>query len=336
MTQTYTNPMQIEGKRIFLTGGAGFIGTSLCARLVENNSLVILDNEHRNALRYTELAAHKNVRYVKGDVLDLDTVRNAMEGCNMVIHLAAIAGVDDVFNHPVLTMKVNMLGTYHVLEAARLQGGIERLIDFSTSEVFGSYAFRVQEADVTSLGAVGESRWTYAVSKLATEHLAHNYYKEFGLPAVSIRPFNIYGPRQVGQGAIHAFAVHALKGEDIVIHNDGSQIRAWCYIDDIVDGVLLALSKPEAVGQAFNIGNPRSVVTVYHLAREVVRLCNSKSVIRFETVDRADVELRIPSIIKAQKLLGYNPQVDLEMGLMRTLDWYRSQLGLPSTSTAHS
>src|SRR5262249_11555790 len=163
--------------------------------------------------------------------------------------------------------------------------------------------FRVQEGDVTSLGAVGETRWTYAVSKLATEHLAHNYYKEFGLPAVSIRPFNIYGPHQVGQGAIHSFVERALRGEDLVIHNGGSQIRAWCYVDDIVEGVVLTLVKEEAVGEAFNIGNPRSVVTVYNLAKEVIRLSNSTSKIRFETVDRADVELRIPSITKAQKLL---------------------------------
>jgi nucleoside-diphosphate-sugar epimerase len=322
--------MHLKGKKIFVTGGAGFIGTTLCGRLVEDNRLVVFDNEHRNAMRYTGLKDHPNVRFVRGDVLDYQSVFESMKGCNIVVHLAAIAGVDDVFNHPVLTMKVNMLGTYHVLEAAQ-QHGVERLVDFSTSEVFGSYAFRVQEGDVTSLGAVGETRWTYAVSKLATEHLAHNYYKELGLPTVSIRPFNIYGPQQVGQGAIHAFVVRALKGEDLVIHNDGSQIRAWCYIDDIIDGVLLALVKPEAVGQAFNIGNPRSVVTVYNLAREVVRLSGAKSKIRFETVDRADVELRIPSITKAQTLLGFNPRIDLEEGLMRTIAWYRTQLERQTT-----
>jgi nucleoside-diphosphate-sugar epimerase len=317
--------VKVTGKRIFVTGGAGFIGTTLCSQLVEDNEVVIFDNEHRNALRYTELQKHKNVSFVRGDVLDQDAVTKAMDGSQIVIHLAAIAGVDDVFNHPVLTMKVNMLGTYHVLEAA-LKHKAERLVDFSTSEVFGSYAFRVQEADVTSLGAVGESRWTYAVSKLATEHLAHNYYKEFGLPTVSIRPFNIYGPQQVGQGAIHAFAVKALKGEDLVVHNDGSQIRAWCYIDDIVDGVLLSLVRPEAVGQAFNIGNPRSVVTVYNLAQEVIRLSGSSSKIRFDTVDRADVELRIPNIIKARKLLGYEPKIDLEEGLLRTIEWYKTRV----------
>jgi nucleoside-diphosphate-sugar epimerase len=317
--------MSLIGKRLFITGGGGFIGTTLCARLVEDNEIVIYDNGRRDALRHTDLARHKNVTLVRGDVLDYESVLKHMQGCQMVVHLAAIAGVDDVFNHPVLTMKVNMIGTYHVLEAA-WQNRMEMVLDFSTSEVFGSYAFRVQEGDVTSLGAVGETRWTYAVSKLATEHLAHNYYKEYGLPTASIRPFNIYGPQQVGQGAIHAFAVRALRGEELVVHNDGSQIRAWCYVDDIVDGVVLALTRPQAVGQAFNIGNPRSVVTVYNLARDIIRASNSTSKIRFDTVDRADVELRIPSITKARELLGFEPKVDLEEGLQRTIEWYRRHL----------
>jgi nucleoside-diphosphate-sugar epimerase len=317
--------MNLSGKRIFITGGAGFIGTTICERLVANNEIVIFDNGYRDALRHTTLAQHKAVTFLRGDVLDYEAVHKGMKDCQVVIHLAAIAGVPDVFRHPVMTMKIPLLGTYHVLEAA-LQYGVERLVDFSTSEVFGSYAFRVQEADVTSLGAVGEARWTYAVSKLATEHLAHNYYKEFGLPAVSIRPFNIYGPRQVGAGAVHEFVMRALRHEDLVVHNDGSQIRAWCYVDDIVDGVLLSITKDEAVGHAFNIGNPRCIITVYNLAREIIRLTKSSSKIKFETMDRADVELRVPSIVKARQLLGYEPKIDLEEGLLRTIDWYRSIL----------
>jgi nucleoside-diphosphate-sugar epimerase len=314
--------MSISGKRIFLTGGAGFIGSTICQTLIDDNEIVVFDNGYRNAIRYTDLANHKNLRFIQGSVLDYEAVLKGMEGCQIVVHLAAIAGVPDVFKHPVMTMKVPLLGTYHALEAA-LHHGIERFVDFSTSEVFGSYAFRVHEADVTSLGAVGEARWTYAVSKLATEHLAHNYCKEFGLPTVSVRPFNIYGPRQVGAGAVHEFIDRALRGEDLVVHNDGSQIRAWCYIDDIVSGVLLSLEKDAAVGEAFNIGNPRCVITVYNLAREIIRLCESKSRIVFEEVDRADVEIRVPSIKKARALLQYEPKIDLEEGLLKTIDWYR-------------
>jgi len=315
----------IQGKKILLTGGAGFIGTTLARQLVNQNNIVILDNYHRNALRYTRLPDHPNLKVIRGDVTDPNAAHAAAEGCEIIVHLAAIAGVDTVLRMPVDTMKVAILGTYNMLEAARQQPGLERFVDFSTSEVFGAYAYNVREADLTSLGAVGEARWTYAVSKLATEHLAHNYHKQFGIPAVSVRPFNIYGPGQIGEGAIHRFIVQALRNEDITIHNDGSQIRAWCYVDDMAAGLLACLERDEAVGQAFNIGNPRSVVTIYNLAMQIVRLSGSRSKITFVPWNQTDVELRIPNIEKARRLLNYEPQVDLEDGLQRTIQWYRTK-----------
>jgi nucleoside-diphosphate-sugar epimerase len=314
----------VQGKKILLTGGAGFIGTTLAGRLADQNDIVILDNYHRNALRHTRLSDHPNVKVIRGDVTDPDAAHAAAEGCEIIVHLAAIAGVDTVLRMPVDTMKVAILGTYNMLEAARQQPRLERFVDFSTSEVFGAYAYNVREADLTSLGAVGEARWTYAVSKLATEHLAHNYHKQFRIPTVSVRPFNIYGPGQVGEGAIHRFIVQALRDEDITIHNDGSQIRAWCYVDDMAAGLLACLERDEAVGQAFNIGNPRSVVTIYNLAMQIVRLSGSRSKISFVPWDQTDVELRIPNIEKARRLLGYEPQVDLDDGLQRTIQWYRT------------
>lgn len=316
----------IEGRRICLTGGAGFIGSHLVERLVPKNHVVVFDNFHRDALTPSGLAEHPQVEVIRGDVLDADAVRRAVRGCDAVIHLASIAGVDTVLKNPVLTMKVSLLGTYHALEAALEAGSVRRFIDFSTSEVFGRYAYQVTEFDATTLGAVGEARWTYAVAKLATEHLAMNYHKQHGLPTCSIRPFNVYGPRQVGEGAVHHFIVRALRGEDLVVHNDGAQIRAWCYVDDIVDGILACLVRDEAVGHAFNIGNPRSTVTIHHLAREIIRLSSSSSRIRFEKWPHPDVEIRVPSIQKAQELLGYQARVDLEEGLLRTIHWYRRQL----------
>jgi nucleoside-diphosphate-sugar epimerase len=318
--------MEIAGKKIFITGGAGFIGTKLAERLVDQNQIVIYDNLHRNAIAGTRLLVHPNVQFVQDDVLNAAQVAAAIKGSQIVVHLAAIAGVGTVLEMPVTTMQVSLIGTYNVLEAALKESKIERFIDFSTSEVFGTYAYKVREGDVTSLGAVGEARWTYAVSKLATEHLAHNYYKQYGLPTLSIRPFNIYGPRQVGRGAIHTFVVRALKHEDLEIHNDGSQIRAWCYVDDIVDSILLCLGKPQAIGQAFNIGNPRSVCTIYDLARQIIRLSGSRSRMVFVEASYTDVELRIPNIDKARQLLGYEPKVDLEEGLLHTTWWYRRSL----------
>jgi nucleoside-diphosphate-sugar epimerase len=118
-----------------------------------------------------------------------------------------------------------------------------------------------------------------------------------------------------------------LRGEPLVIHNDGAQIRAWCYVDDIVEGILLALDRDEAVGHAFNIGNPRSTLTIYNLAREIVRLSSSGSPIQFVKWPHPDVEIRVPSVEKARELLGYQARVDLEEGLLRTIHWYRRQLG---------
>ena len=136
-----------------------------------------------------------------------------MKGATHLVHAAAIAGVDTVIESPVRTMRVNLIGTYNALEAAlATKDTIERFIEFSTSEVFGTYAFKVDELHVTTQGSVGEARWTYAVSKLAGEHMAHAYHDELGLPTVSVRPFNVYGPGQIGGGAIRAFIETALAG----------------------------------------------------------------------------------------------------------------------------
>ena len=317
----------IAGAKFLITGGAGFIGTALTRRLAEKNHVRIFDNLRRNALKDAGLADHPNVELVVGDVQDAAALTQATVGVDYVVHMASIAGVDTVLKNPVLTMKVSLLGTMNALEAALAAKTVKRFIDFSTSEVFGSYAFRVREADVTSLGAVGEARWTYAVSKLATEHLAHNYWKQFGLPTCAIRPFNIYGPGQVGEGAIHAFVTRALKNEPITIHNEGDQIRAWCYIDDIVESILLTLEKDEAIGQSFNIGNARSTITIYQLAQLVRRLVpGSTSKIEFVKWDFPDVELRVPDVKKAEKLLGFRAHVELEDGLEKTIHWYREKI----------
>lgn len=308
---------------MLITGGAGFIGSHVAERLARDNEVVIYDNFRRDALRTTALADNPKIEVIKGDVLDADAMSAAMDGCDAIIHMASIAGVDTVMKNPVLTMRVAMVGTMNALELAKAKGTIARFIDFSTSEVFGRYAYQVTEFDATTLGAVGEARWTYAVAKLATEHLAMNYHKEFELPACSIRPFNIYGPRQVGEGAIHHFIRRALAGETLTVHNDGAQIRAWCYIDDIVEAVMLALDDDNAIGHAFNIGNPRSTVTIFNLARLIIRLSSSGSAIEHVDWPHADVNIRVPSVKKAAELLGFRAQIDLEEGLLRTIQWYR-------------
>ena len=319
--------MSLTGKRIVITGGAGFIGTTLAHRLVDENEVVALDNLHRDALSGTGLAAHPNFSFVQCDVLDAERLTELVRGATHLVHAAAIAGVDTVLQSPVRTMRVNMIGTYNALEAGlATTDTLERLIEFSTSEVFGSYAFRVDETSATTQGSVGEARWTYAVSKLAGEHMAHAYHDEFGLPTVSLRPFNVYGPGQIGGGAIRAFIETALAGNDLTIHGDGAQIRAWCYVDDMVNGLLVSLEHPRAVGESFNIGNARSAVTIFDLAQRVKRLTGCPGEIVFQPLHYTDVELRIPNVDKARELLGFEAKVELDEGLERTIAWYRERL----------
>ena len=316
----------LEGKNIFITGGAGFIGSTLIGRLVERNTIVAFDNLFRNALKDKSFRDHPNLRLVEGDVLDRSALQHAMRGADVVVHCAAIAGIDTVIMKPVTTMRVNMVGSANVLEAAASLPHCDRVVCFSTSEVFGTESFRSREGDATVMGAVGEARWTYAVSKLAEEHLAIAYHKEMGLPTTVLRPFNVYGPGQVGEGALRAFVMRAVKDEPIEIHGDGTQIRAWCYVDDMVDGVMLAMVHPRAVGESLNIGNQQAVVTIYGLANTVVRVLNSKSTIGFIRKDYVDVELRVPSVVKARELLGFEAAVDLEEGIRRTGEYWRSSL----------
>lgn len=317
--------MTVTGKRILITGGAGFVGSSIARQLADANEVVLYDNLTNDAFTGSELSRHDNVTLVESDILDYERLETTARGANVIIHLAAIAGVDSVLKSPVRTMRVNLIGTANIVEVASRLDSLERIIDFSTSEVFGRHAYKVEETHETSGGSVGEARWTYAVSKLAGEYLAHAYYDEMGLPLSIVRPFNIYGPNQVGVGAIHHFMVRALRGDDLVIHGDGAQIRAWCFIDDIIGAVLRILETPEAEGQAFNIGNPRSVCTTYDLALRILKVTGSDSQLAYRKLGYNDVEIRIPDITKAREVLKWEPQIDLDEGLALTMQWYRER-----------
>lgn len=315
---------QISGKRVFITGGGGFIGSTLAGKLVEQNQVILYDNLTRNTLKNQPFKDHPNLQLIQGDILDFEKLESSMQGANLVIHCAAIAGIDTVIKKPVSTMRVNMIGSANVLEAASRLSQLDRLVCFSTSEVFGQQAFNSNETDKTVMGQVGEARWTYAVSKLAEEHLAIAYYQEKALPVTVVRPFNVYGPGQVGEGAMRLFIQKAIKNEPLEIHGDGTQIRAWCYVDDMINGTIRALINPAAIGESFNIGNQKAVVTIYGLANTIIRVLKSQSNIVFIKKNYADVELRIPAVKKAKEVLGFEAEVDLEEGIKRTAEYYRT------------
>lgn len=314
----------IKGKRILITGGGGFLGVSLAERMVKDNHVILLDtNFDKNTFAYSNLKDNRNIELADVDILDAQGVAKVAQDVQIAVHMAAMVGVQEVLNDSLYTLDVNYIGTSNLLKAVSQNSQCQRIVCFSTSEIFGTGAFRIAEDGDTVLSSVQDVRWCYCISKLASEHLALSYYRQRNLPTVVIRPFNIFGPKRVGDHVVLRFILKALKNEDLEVYGDGTQIRAWCYVDDFCDALLQCMEVEEAVGQAFNIGNPRNTLTIYELAKKIISLCGSKSNIIFKALDFTDVDIRVPNTAKARDILGFMPKIDLEEGLSRTIEWVR-------------
>lgn len=308
----------MKNKRILITGGAGFIGSTLVGKFVDENEVFIYDNFERDSISKKSYYNHKNLKIIKGDILDSNEINKKLPDVDVIIHAAAIAGIDNVINHPTKTLKVNLLGTINMLDYAARMNKLERFVFISTSEVFGNQAFKVNETQSSSIGPVGEARWTYAISKLSGEHFVDSYRREHEMKTVILRPFNIYGPDQIGEGALKIFIESAINDNDIYIHGDGSQIRAWCYVDDFIEALELTLNNDIAIGESFNIGNARTATTILSLAETTIRVLNSKSKIKFIPKTYPDIELRIPDVSKAFDLLGFYAKTNMDEGIILT------------------
>src|SRR5205807_3140098 len=222
----------IRNKTILITGGAGFIGSSLAERLVQDNEIVLFDRFfHNQPITFTSLYKNPEVRKVEGDILDGKSLGDLAQEADIVVHAAAMVGVGRVCTYPRETLETNFVGTLQVLKALEKSSRLERFIYFSTSEVFGVNSFRVNEVTPTAIGPAAEARWSYAIAKLAGEHLVKAYHRQGGMPVVTVRPFNVFGPRRLGAHAILGFVLNSLMGSPLNVHGDGSQIRSWCYID---------------------------------------------------------------------------------------------------------
>jgi nucleoside-diphosphate-sugar epimerase len=318
---------EVRNKRILITGGAGFIGSNLAERLAGDNEVTLLDRTFSGQpLHFTSLESNRNVKLVEADILQTKGVEAVVRNAQIVIHAAAIVGVGRVCNHPRETLETNFSGTSRILKALENSSRIERFVYFSTSEVFGVNSFRVNEEAPSLVGPAAEARWSYAIAKLAGEHLVQAYYRQCGTPVVTVRPFNVFGPRRLGAHAIKSFILSALMGSPIDVHGDGSQIRSWCYIADFCDALVEMIARPAAVGQDFNIGNPANTVTVLQLAQQIVEMTRSRSPIKFLDHPFPDIEIRVPSLTKAQSILNYKPAYDLTAALAPTIDWYQEHL----------
>ena len=327
----------VQNKTILITGGAGFIGSTIAERLAADNQIILLDRLFEDQpVCFTSLMRNRNVRKVTADIVEGREIDSVVKEADIVFHAAAIVGVGRVCNFPRETLETNFSGTSHVLKALEKSSRLERFVYFSTSEVFGVNSFRVQENTPSAVGPAAEARWSYAIAKLAGEHLVKAYHRQVGMPIVTVRPFNVFGPRRLGAHAVMSFILSALAGNPIEVHGDGSQIRSWCYVQDFCDALIEMIGRPAAIGEDFNIGNPKNTLTIFQLAQKIVELTNSSVPITFTDHAFPDIEIRVPSLGKAREILDFRPAFDIQRGLELTIEWYREHMGFFEARSART
>jgi len=305
-----------------VTGGAGFIGSHTVDRLLALGHRVrVLDNLSTG---HRENLAHclERIEWLEGDLRSLETVRQAVEGVEFVLHLGALPSVPRSIRNPLDTHTVNTTGTLHVLLAAR-DAGVRRVVVASSSSVYGDNPTMPRREDLPP-----QPLSPYAAGKLLTEHYARIFYRLYGLETVVLRYFNVFGPRQDPfspySGVISRFITAALRGESYTIYGDGQQTRDLTFVENAVAATVAASTAPEAAGEVINVACGRQT-SIAELAAIIDRLVGRQTPVVYLPPRQGDVRHSLADISKARRLLGYEPAVDVEEGLRRTVEWYREQ-----------
>lgn len=319
--------------RALITGGAGFVGSHLAELLLaEGHEVFILDNLSTGSIdNIVHLKQHPLFHYTIDSVNNEPLLAELIDQSDVVFHLAAAVGVKLIVEQPVHTIETNVHGTEVVLKHANKKKKL--VLIASTSEVYGkngAVPFS-EDADLV-LGPTSKHRWAYACSKAIDEFLALAYWKEKKLPVIIVRLFNTVGPRQTGQYGmvIPTFVRQALAGRPITVFGDGTQSRSFTYVGDVVEALVKLAQEPRAIGQVFNIGNPRET-TMRDLAERVKHLTESTSPIVTIPYDEAyesgfeDMPRRLPDISKVQALIGYAPEVQLDAILESVIAHFRER-----------
>ncbi|MBN94065.1 MAG: epimerase [Deltaproteobacteria bacterium] len=322
------HPWFHEGRPVLVTGGRGFLGSHLAIRLASlapaGCEVVVVDNGTRDCLPSIAPTPPANVRLLEGDIREPESWLPDVGAPSVVLHCAALAGVSTYYRDPFSVMEVNGLGTARLLAA--LEEQLPSLfVHLSTSEVYGMDASGAHEGRSTSIGPVPDPRWTYGASKLFGEHLLFAFARKTGLPSVVVRPFNVYGPGQLGEGAIRNFAERAVQGDDLLVTGDGSAIRSWVYVDDLVEAVLALAATPSSWGASYNVGNPDSQISTAQLARLILDESGGPGALVFEPHPGQEIQNRWPSIDAIRAATGWEPRVALAEGVARTVQFWRSQ-----------
>jgi len=317
--------------KILVTGGAGFIGSYLVERLLkEGHTVLVLDNLSTGRMEnLSRLGQQKNLVFKKGSVLNLPDLQPLVAECDQIYHLAAAVGVKLVVERPLDSFITNTQGTHNVLALA-VAKKVPVLIT-SSSEAYGkNNKPPFKEDDDRVYGSVYNERWGYALSKTADEFLGLAYWRERQLPVVVVRLFNTVGPRQTGQYGmvIPRLVEQALKNQPMTVHGDGQQVRAFGYVEDVVDGMVKLMNNKKAYGELFNLGSPESI-TIKELALKIKAMTKSTSEIILVPYKEVygptfeDMLIRVPDISKAKQFVGYQPKFSLDQILASIIKSYK-------------
>jgi len=308
--------------KIVVTGGAGFIGSNLCARLLkEGHSVLCVDNLITGTTdNIASIRNHPHFTFFEHDVTQPFQFQ-----ADAIFHLASPASPVGYMQHPIETILVNSQGTYQMLEQAKKQGA--KFLVSSTSEIYGDPLEHPQREDYWgNVNPIGP-RACYDESKRLAETLTMEYYRQYQTDVRIVRIFNTYGPnsQRLDGRMIPNFITQSLKNEPLTIFGDGTKTRSITYVEDLVDGLLLALLRPNTTGEVFNLGSTEEY-TVLEYAQMIIRLCNSSSTIIFESSRIDDPERRRPNSSRAEQILGWQRKVSMEEGLRRTIAWFGQRI----------
>jgi len=308
--------------RILVTGGAGFIGSHLADRLLNDRfDVTVLDNISTGRVENLVHHGDKNFQFVKGDVRDFELVKKAVTDVDVVFHEAALVSVTRSVENPVLTNDVNVTGTLNVLKAC-LDAGVKRFIHASSSSVYGEIETLPRREDLAS-----QPISPYAVSKLAAENYVKVFHEVYGLETVCLRYFNVYGPRQAYgpySGVITIFINRLMNKQPPIIYGNGEQIRDFTNVQDVVEANMLAMKEKSATGEVFNIATGEAT-TINHLATLLLQIMDKADLKPvYQSPRPGDIRQSYADISKARKILGYEPKVALRDGLEKLAEWYAS------------
>jgi NAD dependent epimerase/dehydratase len=314
--------------RVLVTGAGGFIGSHLCEAAQAQGAQVraFVHYNSRNdwgMLEDLEARQLKEIEVVTGDLRDPDAVRRAVKGCGVILHLGALIGIPYSYSNPMDVVTTNVIGTLHVLQAA-LETGVARLVQTSTSEVYGTAQFVPMDE-----GHPLHPQSPYAASKVASDKLAESYQRTYGLPVVIVRPFNCYGPRQSPRAVIPTIITQALESSTVRLGRLDS-LRDFTYVLDTVGGFLAAATAPGCVGETIQLGSAQEV-SVTEIVQLVGSILGKKLRIISETQRRrpktSEVERLFAANRKASELLHWQPRMSLLHGLQKTTEWFQSRRG---------